>query len=220
MINPHLQTRQSPPRISKARAHRAIHTMVTTYYLSSPPRHPRTTKVTLRLPARAWNAYLPLPSAHSPSSPKRCNYRPGNGSFRYGARAITYVQPCLQPSCANCRRWYPRLIDEALPWHPEQKRASITRIAALLDGTSNSDNEMEECTDREEELDVDSTVGKYEPAIPRVVIARSSVRAGIYDTGIPAQYTVRLRYRSVGSKLHYEKVLLEQRRRCEVSRHH
>jgi hypothetical protein len=71
--------------------------------------------------------------AHPPARTKNCNIKLWN--FGYGGRdraskgalqnGITLEMPCLQPTCASCWKWHPRLMrnqgeDDTRPMQREQ----------------------------------------------------------------------------------------------------
>jgi len=180
-------------RTSTAHAIRMTHDTTTTDYPMPPYRTYTQSKghrVNIRLPARIWNAYTP--SAPASPRPTRCTYRPGGGSFRYGTRSITYLQPCLRNTCPNCRKWYPKLLDGEL----ESRSLRVTQ---------------------EKTEDILHS-GRAEDTVPPTIPTEPSmtpVQGSAPET--PASCRVHLRFRSVGSRQHYETLMLEQRLRCEVS---
>jgi hypothetical protein len=127
------------------------------------------------------------PSAPASPKPTRCTYRPGTGSFRYGPKTITYRQPCLRNTCPNCRKWYPKLADEL-------ESPSLCSLQ-----------------EKHESRPVEQR-GNTVPAAP----ARLNIHGPDDTPGTPANCTIRLRFRSCGSRLYYERLLLERRLRYEV----
>jgi hypothetical protein len=147
------------------------------------PRPTRRTRTTIRLPARVWNAYTSTSSPSSPSKttspkPTRCNYRPGSGAFHYPRKgAIKYLQPCLLPTCSNCRTWCPQQyiddFEERLKMIREESPGPLREVELAALPSESSQKEHEEC-------------------------------------GLSERCAVNLRFRSIGSKAHYEDVLREQ----------
>lgn len=220
-IKLHLAPRQLPPNVDKLNIQDAVAEMATadnTPFSANSDTRP-SSKLALRFRKQIWNTCMPAsPDSHAPSSPisKRCFYRPGTRPFRYGRQTITYQQPCLQLTCANCRKWFPKLVYQPILWkelaevEPENATTNTRSSKSIVTKSNESKlvllgtKPIPAHIDLQENQDLSMNIGDKDNA----------EAATVQSSKKPHQsHNICLRFRSLDARLGYHELVLRQRRR-------